>query len=69
MKPAIHIWRSDDLETQSVLKGYHKRGVHLMSFSLDNKYLITCGMNETSPILIFEWKSVKVMFSMKVIQM
>ena len=66
MKPAIHIWRSDNLETLTIIKGYHRRGVHLMSFSVDNKFLITCGMKEVSPILIFEWKTIKVIFSMKV---
>ena len=65
-KPSIHVWRSDNLETQTVIKGFHKKGIHLMSFSLDSKYLITCGMQQSSPILIFEWEKIIIVFSLRV---
>jgi len=42
--PKIHIWNSRSLENINILKGIHRKGVHLLAFSNDDRYLVTCGL-------------------------
>jgi len=61
--PAIHIWSKKSLETQCVLKGLHTQGVHLMQFTYDNKYLVTCGLTNPSACIIYDWHAGEVVIS------
>lgn len=61
--PAIHIWNSRTLENLVILKGIHRKGVHLMSFSKTDKYLVTCGLNKPSAVIIYDWKKETVLVS------
>lgn len=56
IKPSIHIWNCRTLENINVLQGVHHRGVHLLAFSKDDKFLITCGLMNPSAILIYDWR-------------
>jgi hypothetical protein len=45
------------LDNYAILKGLHKRGVHMLSFSNNDEYLITCGMTRPSAVIIYDWKT------------
>jgi len=49
-----------------ILKGLHKRGVHLLAFSTNDDYLVTCGLNRPSAVIIYEWKHNLVLVSVSV---
>ena len=61
--PKIHIWNSRTLENLIILSGIHKKGIHLMSFSKSDKYLISCGLKKPSAIVIYDWKNKTVLVS------
>lgn len=77
-KPAIHIWKysyrsfvnrsyqKSDIKTLNILKGYHEYGVHLMKFSKNNKYLITCGLKIPSAVLIYDWRNNIICYSFNI---
>lgn len=65
-QPKIHIWNSRTLENYVILKGLHKRGVHLLAFSTNDDYLVTCGLNRPSAVIIYEWKHNLVLVSVSV---
>lgn len=44
LKPAVHIWNTRTLENINVLQGIHHKGIHLLAFSNDDRFLITCGL-------------------------
>ena len=64
--PKIHVWHSRTLDNCAVLKGLHKRGVHLLSFSNNDEFLITCGLTRPSAIIIYDWKNELVLVSISV---
>jgi microtubule-associated protein-like 5 len=66
IKPAVHIWNSRTLDNVMVLDGIHQKGIHLLAFSSDDKYLITCGLQHPSAVLIYEWTSGAVMVSSRI---
>lgn len=55
VKPAVHIWNCRTLENVNVLQGIHQRGVHLLTFSSDDRFLLTCGLMNPSAVLIYDW--------------
>jgi WD40 repeat protein len=55
--PCIHVWNSRTLDNYAILKGLHKRGVHMIAFSNNDEYLITCGMTRPSAVIIYDWKT------------
>jgi WD40 repeat protein len=61
--PKIHIWSSRTLENIKILSGIHRRGVHLLAFSKSDKFLITCGLNKPSAIVIYDWNKEVVLVS------
>jgi len=63
IKPSVHIWNCRTLENINVLQGVHHRGVHLLAFSNDDRFLITCGLMNPSAILIFDWHAGTVIVS------
>jgi len=44
--PAIVLWDSNSGSTLMTMKGYHKRGVNLLTFSDDGKLLYSVGMDD-----------------------
>lgn len=55
VKPSVHIWNCRTLENINVLQGIHQKGVHLLAFSHDDRFLITCGLMTPSAVLIYDW--------------
>lgn len=55
IKPSVHIWNCRTLENINVLKGIHQKGIHLLAFSADDHFLITCGLMNPSAIIIYDW--------------
>jgi microtubule-associated protein-like 5 len=66
LKPAVHVWNSRTLENVNVLVGVHSRGVHLLEFSNDDRFLLTCGLMNPSAILIYDWRAGTVVLSASV---
>lgn len=67
LKPAVHVWNCRTLENVSVLVGVHSRGVHLLEFSNDDRFLITCGLMNPSAVLIYDWRAGTVVLSSSVL--
>ena len=63
LNPAIHIWSRKSLESLAVIKGLHSMGVHMLSFTTDNKYLVTCGLTNPSAVIIYDWATSEVVIS------
>jgi WD40 repeat protein len=63
VKPAIHIWNSRTLQNIQVLAGVHQKGIHLIQFSSDDRFLMTCGLQNPSAVLIYDWYSGVVIIS------
>jgi WD40 repeat protein len=63
LNPAIHIWSRRTLESLAVIKGLHSNGVHLLQFTNENKFLVTCGLTNPSAIIIYEWEKNEVVIS------
>ena len=61
--PSVHVWNCRTLESLSVMQGIHKKGVHLLSFTKDDRYLVTCGLMQPSPILIYDWEKGEIIIS------
>lgn len=55
--PSIHIWSRSTLETINVLKGEHSEGVHLLAFTYDNRFIVSCGITNPSAVIIYDWRS------------
>jgi len=64
--PKIHIWNSRSLDNYCILKGIHKRGVHMLAFSNNDEYLLTCGLTRPSAVIIYDWKNSVVLVSTSV---
>lgn len=46
-----------------MIKGIHQKGIHLMTFMKNNNYLVTCGIRNQSPILIYSVKELTLLLS------
>lgn len=66
VKPSIHIWNCRTLDNINVLTGVHQKGVHLLAFSSDDKFLVTCGLMNPSPVLIYDWVQGSVIVSTRI---
>ena len=55
VNPDIHVWNPQTLETLAVLTTSHKGGILHLTFSGDGLKLISCGMDSTFSIQIFQW--------------
>lgn len=51
--PSIHIWNSCTLHNVGVIKGIHRFGVQHLLFIQSDKLLLTCGIRQNVPILIY----------------
>ena len=54
--PPIHVWDVGTLETLSILKGHHQRGVCAVAFSSDGKRLASVGLDDHHSIVVWGWK-------------
>lgn len=54
--PATHVWDPSSLETLSILKGAHERGVAAVAFSGDGKRLATVGLDNDHSIVVWAWR-------------
>lgn len=63
LNPAIHIWSRRTLESLAVIRGLHSHGVHLLQFTNENKFLVTCGLTNPSAIIIYDWEKNEVVIS------
>lgn len=64
--PKIHVWSSRTLDNLAILRGLHKRGVHMLAFSNNDEYLVTCGLTRPSAVIIYDWKTQQVLVSTSV---
>eukprot|EP00002_Diphylleia_rotans_P034049 TRINITY_DN7287_c0_g2_i1.p1 TRINITY_DN7287_c0_g2~~TRINITY_DN7287_c0_g2_i1.p1 ORF type:complete len:2704 (-),score=538.32 TRINITY_DN7287_c0_g2_i1:170-8281(-) len=55
-EPIICVWDINTLETLSILKGFHIRGVCALSFTNDGKYLASVGLDDYNSIAVYDWK-------------
>ena len=61
--PCIDIWDSSDRTRKHVLRGLHRLGVTLLSFSPDGSRLATVGMDARHLLVIYDWKHETALFS------
>ena len=54
--PTIHVWHMDTLETMSILKGFHTRGVCAIDFHPDGKHLASVGLDNDHSICLWDWR-------------
>ncbi len=55
--PTIMVWDSQTLETLSILKGFHQRGVCALSFGLGNEPVVaSVGLDDNNSVAIYDWK-------------
>lgn len=54
--PEIHVWDAVSMNTESILKGEHFRGVCALSFSSDGKKLASVGLDDNHSICVWDWK-------------
>lgn len=54
--PRIIIWDVVTLQTISLLKGHHRRGVNVLHFSRDGEQLLAAGLDDFHSISIYNWK-------------
>ncbi len=64
--PAIHVWSRKSLETINVIKGMHVQGVHLLQFSNDNKFLVSCSLATPAAVIVYDWSTAEVVISTSV---
>jgi hypothetical protein len=57
------VWSRISLESISIIKGQHIKGVHLLQFTNDSKYLATCGLTNPSAIVVYDWAKGEVVIS------
>ncbi|XP_074647902.1 echinoderm microtubule-associated protein-like 6 [Tubulanus polymorphus] len=54
--PTIHIWDISTLNSVSILKGEHQRGVCAVDFSADGKKLASVGLDDNHCIVVWDWR-------------
>jgi microtubule-associated protein-like 6 len=55
--PQVRVWRSDTLETLSVLEGFLRRGVSQLAFSPSGRHLACVGLDKFHRIAIYDWRN------------
>lgn len=61
--PCIDIWDSSDRGRKHVLRGIHRMGVVLLSFSPDGSRLASVGMDPRHLLVIYDWRAETALFS------
>lgn len=57
LRPSIHIWSIETLQTLKILQGYHQDGIHLLNFAYNSRFLLSVSQKDPSSIIVFDWKS------------
>jgi microtubule-associated protein-like 6 len=56
-EPYICVWDATTMETVSLLKGFHSRGISSMGFSNDGKFLVSVGLDDDHDMALWEWET------------
>ncbi|CAF1210286.1 unnamed protein product [Rotaria sordida] len=54
--PPVHVWDPVTMQTSSILKGQHDRGICSLGFSRNGKLLASVGLDDYRTIVIWNWK-------------
>ncbi|CAF3682759.1 unnamed protein product [Rotaria sp. Silwood1] len=54
--PPVHVWDPITMQTSSILKGQHYRGISAVGFSKNGKCLASVGLDDYRTIVIWDWK-------------
>ncbi|CAF1944366.1 unnamed protein product [Rotaria magnacalcarata] len=54
--PPVHVWDPIKMQTSSILKGQHYRGISALGFSRNGKWLASVGLDDYRTIVIWDWK-------------
>ncbi|CAF3520544.1 unnamed protein product [Rotaria sp. Silwood1] len=54
--PPIHVWDPVEMQTSSILRGQHDRGICAIGFSRNGKFLASVGLDDYYTIVIWNWK-------------
>ncbi|UJR16486.1 hypothetical protein I4U23_003389 [Adineta vaga] len=54
--PPVHVWDPITMQTSSILKGQHYRGISAVGFSNNGKWLASVGLDDYRTIVIWDWK-------------
>ncbi|CAF0858738.1 unnamed protein product [Adineta steineri] len=54
--PPVHVWDPITMQTSSILKGQHSRGISAVAFSNNGKWLASVGLDDYRTIVIWDWK-------------
>ncbi|ESN91898.1 hypothetical protein HELRODRAFT_181954 [Helobdella robusta] len=60
-QPYMCVWDSTSLETISILKDAHEHGIVAIAFSTDGQLLASVGSDQSSTIVLWEWRKGKKM--------
>lgn len=56
-KPRIVVWRTDTMETVSVIEGFHRRAVCNLAFDQkDGRMLASVGQDDDHTMAVFDWR-------------
>ncbi|GMH46698.1 hypothetical protein TrVE_jg371 [Triparma verrucosa] len=64
-EPTINIFDAKTMQTVVSVKGFHKRGVHLLAFSKDGDNLFSVGLDDDHSIAVYSTKDGKLLASGK----
>eukprot|EP00795_Rhopilema_esculentum_P003114 gene3114-1413_t len=53
--PAVHVWNAGNMETLSIVQGFHTKGVCSVHFSSSGRYLLTVGLDNEHSIAVWKW--------------
>ncbi|PRP88610.1 echinoderm microtubule-associated protein-like 6 [Planoprotostelium fungivorum] len=56
-EPSIIIWDAITMETVSICRGLHQRGICSLGFSNDGKYLVSVGLDDDHTIALWDWRT------------
>ncbi|CAF0889090.1 unnamed protein product [Brachionus calyciflorus] len=59
--PQILVWDSNTLQTTSILKGGHTDGIGILAFDKTGQKLASCGIDQDSTIIVWDWKKGKIL--------
>ena len=54
-RPCVLVWDAGSCTTLSCLKGFHKRGISLVTFSDDGSLIASVGQDDNHSVAIYNW--------------
>ena len=55
-EPEIHVWDVAELNTISIFKGVHERGICAVEFTSDGKRLLSVGLSDNHCVAVWDWR-------------